>query len=237
MKKKVQASDCKIKKSSDGITMSKMAGDPFITIENVQSAFKEGAVHTITVELDVDEKVDMALYYQTEGDTQFSQDKIYIFKVSPKKSSWTYLVPGDITNLRLDVSTQTERVTVKDIRVNNCESDNAAYEKLQNSEVTNVTYAENTYTAEVNNSSDRRQMLCVPLLYSEGWTAVIDGKETKLYSINSGLCGIEIPSGAHQVSLTYEMPHKIAGIVLSGVGVVIYLILLIYWTMQRRKNR
>ena len=237
LKKKVQASDCKIKKSSDGITMSEMAGDPFITIENVQSAFKEGAVHTITVELDVDEKVDMALYYQTEGDTQFSQDKIYIFKVSPKKSSWTYLVPGDITNLRLDVSTQTERVTVKDIRVNNCESDNAAYEKLQNSEVTNVTYAENTYTAEVNNSSDRRQMLCVPLLYSEGWTAVIDGKETKLYSINSGLCGIEIPSGAHQVSLTYEMPHKIAGIALSGVGVVIYLILLIYWSKKRRKNR
>ena len=237
LKKKVQASDCKIKKSSDGITMSEMAGDPFITIENVQSTFKEGAVHTITVELDVDEKVDMALYYQTEGDTQFSQDKIYIFKVSPKKSSWTYLVPGDITNLRLDVSTQTERVTVKDIRVNNCESDNAAYKKLQNSEVTNVTYVENTYAAEVNNSSDRRKMLCVPLLYSEGWTAVIDGKETKLYSINSGLCGIEIPSGAHQVSLTYEMPHKIAGIALSGVGVVIYLILLIYWSKKRRKNR
>lgn len=237
LKKKVQASDCKIKKNRDGITISEMAGDPFITIENVQSAFKEGAVHTITVELDVDEKVDMALYYQTEGDTQFSQDKIYIFKVSPKKSSWTYLVPGDITNLRLDVSTQTDRVTVKDIRVNNCESDNAAYEKLQNSEVTDVTYAENTYAAEVNNSSDRRQMLCVPLLYSEGWTAVIDGKETKLYSINSGLCGIEIPSGAHQVSLTYEMPHKIAGIALSGVGVVIYLILLIYWSKKRRKNR
>ena len=126
---------------------------------------------------------------------------------------------------------------MKDIRVNNCESDNAAYKKLQNSEVTNVTYAENTYAAEVNNSSDRRQMLCVPLLYSEGWTAVIDGKETKLYSINSGLCGIEIPSGAHQVSLTYEMPHKIAGIALSGVGVVIYLILLIYWSKTRRKNR
>ena len=237
LKKKIQASDCKIKKNRDGITMSDMADDPFITIENVQSAFKEGAVHTITVELDVDEKVDMALYYQTEGDTQFSQDKIYIFKVSPKKSSWTYLVPGDITNLRLDVSTQTERVTIKNIRVNNCEPDNAAYKKLQNSDVTNVTYAENTYAADVNNSSDRRQMLCVPLLYSEGWTAVIDGKETKLYSINSGLCGIEIPSGAHQVSLTYEMPYKIAGIALSGVGVVIYLILLVYWSKKRRKNR
>ena len=214
-----------------------MESDPFITMDNVQSVFKEGAVHTITVEMDVDEKVDMALYYQTEGDTQFSQDKIYIFKVSPKKTSWTYLVPGDITSLRLDVSTETDDVTVKDIRVNNCESDNAAYEKLKNSEVTKIAYEGNTYTANVSNSSGRRQMLCVPLLYSEGWTAVMDGKETDLYSINSGLCGIEIPSGSHQVSLSYEVPHRAAGIALSGVGVVIYLILLIYWTMQRRKNR
>ena len=237
LKKKVQASDCKIKRTSDGITISDMESDPFITMDNVQSAFKEGAVHTITVEMDVDEKVDMALYYQTEGDTQFSQDKIYIFKVSPKKTSWTYLVPGDITSLRLDVSTETDDVTVKDIRVNNCESDNAAYEKLKNSEVTKIAYEGNTYTANVSNSSGRRQMLCVPLLYSEGWTAVMDGKETDLYSINSGLCGIEIPSGSHQVSLSYEVPHRAAGIALSGVGVVIYLILLIYWTMQRRKNR
>lgn len=236
LNKKIQASDCKIRKKREGIVMSDMTDDPFITIENVQSAFQEGAVHTITVELDVNEKVDMALYYQTKGDTQFSQDKIYIFKVSPKKSSWTYLVPGDITKLRLDVSTQTDHVTVKDIRVNNCESDNAACKKLRSSDVTNVTYAENTYAAEVNNSADRRQMLCVPLLYSTGWTALVDGKETNLYSINSGLCGIEIPSGTHQVSLSYEVPHRAVGIALSCVGVVIYLILLIYRVVQRRKN-
>lgn len=227
MDRKIEAVDCKAEKTPEGIRMSEMTEDPHILISNVGDAFGEGAVHTITIEADAAEKADMALYYKTEGVENFSQDQIYIFDISPKKSSWTYTIPGDVTDLRIDVSTEISEVTIRNVTGSNCEADNEAFYKLRNSEVSEISYTGNTYEAAVENSSEGTKMLCVPFLYHTGWKAEVDGEETALYNINSGLCGVEIPSGNHRVTLHYEIPHEQIGIGLTLCGLVVYAVWLL----------
>lgn len=234
MDREFQAVDCQGTKTEEGIVMSNMTNDPHIEMKKVQDAFGEGAVHTITMKVKAPKKVDMALYYKTARDEGFRQDQIYIFHISPKNDTWIYTVPGDITDIRIDVSTEISDVTIQDIRVSNCPSDNKAYEKLQNTDIRDIAYTDNTYQATINNNAAGTQMLCIPFLYSEGWQASLDGEPVNLYDINSGLCGVEIPAGTHQVTLQYNIPHEKVGIALSLGGIFIYLLWIGFGAYRRR---
>lgn len=229
-----QSMDCAIEEEAAGITMSQMTEDPHIVWEDVGDVFTQGAVHTVTVQVDAKEPVDMALYYQLEQDEGFRQDQICIFQITPQEDTWTGILPEDVTALRLDVSTEIEKVTIEEVAVGNCPGLNEAYEKLRSSKVSEVAFADGRYSAQVENEQEQVQMLCVPLLYGKGWTGAIDGEKVPVYNINSGLCGIEIPSGSHQVTLTYQTPHKAAGMCLSGVGLLLYLGMLL---VSHRKKK
>ena len=61
-------------------------------------------------------------------------------------------------------------------------------------------------------------MLCVPFFYQRGWSARIDGEAVEVSNINSGLCGIQIPSGTHEVVLQYETPYRSLGLGMTIVG-------------------
>lgn len=233
-----EAVDCKTEQTAEGIYMSEMTEDPHILLNNVGDVFGSEPVYTITINADVSEKVDMALYYRTKGAESFSQEQIYIFRLRPKKEEWTYTIPGDVTDLRIDVSTKTDAVTIREISVNHCEADNGAFAGLKNSGVSEITYTGNTYRATVENTDVQTKMLCVPFLYSEGWNASVDGEKTKLYSINSGLCGIEIPEGTHEVVLEYRIPLERYGIYLTVGSSVFYLLwLFVSIVVKRRKIR
>ncbi len=218
----VQAVECRAERTSEGIRMSEMEADPHIIIENMGDALGEGTIHRISVEVDAEEEVDMALYFKSADDTAFSQDKISVFHITPEENEWSYLLPGDVTDIRIDVSTEISEVTVRDVRVSDCDSDNDALEKLKSSAVTDIQYEGNVYRANVENTSGGVEMLCVPFLYGQGWKGSVDGQEVKVYSINSGLCGLEIPEGSHQVTLSYEAPYKRLGQIVSLAGAAVY---------------
>lgn len=234
---KVTANDCKVNQTKSGITMTEMTDDPNIVWQNVGNTFGDAPIHTITIEVEAPKAVDMALYYKGKDDENFRGDQICIFHINKKQNTWTGIVPGDITDLRLDVSTEVEEVTVKNITVSGCAGDNAAFEKLKNTDIKDSVFGDDRYSAKVNNTEKGTQMLCIPLLYGAGWSASLDGQETALYNINSGLCGVEIPAGEHQVVLTYEIPREKAGIVLTLGGSIVYLLWLSFGAIRRRKNR
>lgn len=217
--------DCGVIQDENGILIDEMTEDPYVIFSDVDAVLGTGPVHTVTVQAEVPEKTDLALYYKTEGDSDFSQDQICIFTLSPEDNIWMGTLPEDVTELRLDVSTEVDQVLLKELKINNCVDLNQAYEKLQSSPVTGITWEANTYQAQVDNVTDQSQMLCVPFLYSKGWQASIDGEMTTVYNINSGLTGIEIPKGGHVVTLTYESPDKLAGRILTLSGILIYVAL------------
>ncbi|WP_368217140.1 YfhO family protein, partial [Blautia wexlerae] len=61
--------------------------------------------------------------------------------------------------------------------------------------------------------------------YSKGFTAYVDGKETKLQKANTMFMALELGPGSHEIRLTYCTPYLKAGMLLSVLGLVIYVML------------
>lgn len=76
-----------------------------------------------------------------------------------------------------------------------------------------------------------------PLLpYDENFHITADGKEIQPERVNTAFLGVRIPEGNHQVKIWYEAAGSRAGLLLSGVAVVVGGIgIFLRTTGQRRK--
>ena len=219
------AVDCTMENNADGITVRDLGADPNVIFPGVESDFAdENKLYGLSLTMDVSEDTEMAVYYQTEGDEGFSADKVYTFSITKKHNTWEHVVPAGITALRVDVSTRIDYATIKDFEVKSYDLDATGYTALKKSGVSDVSYSDSTYQAQVTNDMQEKEMLCVPFFYQKGWTAKIDGETVEVSNINSGLCGIEIPSGTHEVVLQYETPYRSLGLGMTIVGVVIFIL-------------
>lgn len=231
------STDCQVAYTENGIRISDFAEDPNIVFSGIGEQLNNEPIHMIMMKINVEQETDMALYYKRFNQKNFSQDQVLIFQVSPDNQEWRYFIPGDVEDIRIDVSDGAEEVEIVKLAVSNCQEENKAYRELQNSEVSEIEYQEGIYSARVKNSGETSRMLCVPLMYASGWQASIDGKEAEIYNINSGLCGIEIPAGNHTVVLHYELPHEKLGDVLTAVGLTVGVLLLLWEEYRKRQNR
>lgn len=99
-------------------------------------------------------------------------------------------------------------------------------EKLKTSRVDNVKIDTNIISGTL--KADKNKLLCLATSYSKGWRAYIDGEKTEVYCLNEHYPGIVVPAGEHEVRFSFEMPYKGAGIVLSLLGIVAYVIIVLY---------
>ena len=237
MEKVDTAVDCTMEKNADGITIRDLGADPNVIFTDVENEFAdENKLYGLSLTMDMSEDTEMAVYYQTEGDEGFSADKVLTFPITKKKNTWEHVIPAGVTALRVDVSTQIEYATIRDFEVKSYDLDETGYTALKNSGVTDVSYSDSTYQAQVTNDSQTDEMLCVPFFYQKGWTAEIDGETAEVSNINSGLCGIEIPAGTHQVVLQYETPYRSLGVGMTVAGIVIFVIIFPGTALWRRKR-
>ena len=68
-----------------------------------------------------------------------------------------------------------------------------------------------------------------------GWRVTVDGKPSRLIPADDAMVAVLVPSGTHQVDLTYRAPNQVAGAALSGIGVILAASLII-WTRRRRSG-
>lgn len=73
-----------------------------------------------------------------------------------------------------------------------------------------------------------QQILILTDTYYPGWTATVDGKETKIFPVNIAQRGIVIPKGNHDIIFSYRPQSLRRGIKLSVGGLIIVLILMAY---------
>lgn len=88
--------------------------------------------------------------------------------------------------------------------------------------------------------ADDSGWLVTSLPYDENFHITVDGKEIQPERLNTAFLGIHIQEGKHQVKIWYEAAGSRAGLLLSGVAVVvggigIFLRILLRTTGQRRK--
>ena len=63
----------------------------------------------------------------------------------------------------------------------------------------------NEITGDISVSEKKALVLSVP--YSKGFTAYVDGKETKLQKANTMFMALELEPGSHEIRLTYCTPY------------------------------
>lgn len=90
--------------------------------------------------------------------------------------------------------------------------------------------------------ADDSGWLVTSLPYDENFHITVDGKEIQPERVNTAFLGVCIQEGNHQVKIQYESAGSQAGLLLSGVAVVvggigIFLRILLRTTGQRRKAR
>ncbi len=83
-----------------------------------------------------------------------------------------------------------------------------------------------------------KQFLIVSeIYYPEGWKALVDGKENKIYNVNHVLRGIEVPNGKHKIEFKFEPSTYFIGVKLAWVGNILVLALITFGLFsERRKN-
>ena len=110
------------------------------------------------------------------------------------------------------------------------------YEKSMNAlredTLKNVKIGTNQVTGNID--LDKSKWLALSIPYSDGWTAYVDGKETKLYRANIQFMALHLDPGKHKIKLVYHTPLLNAGLAISGVTVLI--IVGILWNAFLKKK-
>ena len=83
----------------------------------------------------------------------------------------------------------------------------------------------------INLDEDEKLLLTIPA--ESGWAARVDGVEVEVKDLN-GLVMLEVPSGEHVISLTYETPGLKIGAVLSLAGIAFAIVWSIFMGMRRQ---
>ena len=83
----------------------------------------------------------------------------------------------------------------------------------------NASFSTSLITGTINLSSPK--LLCLSIPYSDGFTAYVDGKETKLIKANLMMMALPLSAGEHEIKLIYRTPGLTAGFLISVFGCII----------------
>lgn len=81
---------------------------------------------------------------------------------------------------------------------------------------------------------NKKKVLFFSIPYDKGWKAWVDGRPAELRLVNIGFMGLPLEPGRHKVVLEFTSPLLYAGGLVSGVGILVYVILL--WRTIRPRS-
>ncbi|MDY3250403.1 MAG: YfhO family protein, partial [Candidatus Choladocola sp.] len=100
----------------------------------------------------------------------------------------------------------------------------------------NVEMDTNRVSGTVSLEQDKILVLSIP--YQNGWTAYVDGKETKLQRANYMYMALPLSEGDHTIELTFEIPGmKYALVIMAGAVVLFIILCMMRWIRNRKKRK
>lgn len=107
---------------------------------------------------------------------------------------------------------------------------------LMTNKITNVSYSDNVFKADANNTLGKTGKLCIPIFFDTLWKAYIDGEKVETHNINGGLVGIIVEPGEHEIVLKYNNKCIPIGIGVSAFGIFLFILLLLYVNKKNMKR-
>ena len=81
-----------------------------------------------------------------------------------------------------------------------------------------------------------KQIRIVTLPYQKGWTAYVDGKKTDIQRVNYQYIGINLKKGSHDIKLHYQLPGIKLAFMITGGGLVVFAVIIIFNIVRKRQK-
>lgn len=142
---------------------------------------------------------------------------------------------NSIASLRLDVSGIAQDVEIESIEFHLINEDDTVeqLQQLQENTMTDFHQEGNTFTGSIYNPN-QEAMLCIPMIYSNHWSATVDGETAQIYNINGGLIGLSLSEGNHEISITYHDNSQQIGFAIGMVSFISYAIYAVIWWKKQK---
>ncbi|WP_026665251.1 YfhO family protein [Butyrivibrio sp. FC2001] len=106
-------------------------------------------------------------------------------------------------------------------------------ERLKQDTLDNIQISTDTIYGKCN--LDGKKLLCVATPYSKGWKGYIDGVEGEVLLVNAHYIGMLVDEGEHEILFYYRTPYKKEGILLSLLGIVMYICVIFFYKSKKHK--
>lgn len=93
------------------------------------------------------------------------------------------------------------------------------FDKLSEYTMQNTVLGSNEITGSITVPDER--ILCLQLLYTDGWRAYDNGVPAEIIPVNGCMTGLQLSPGEHDIRLEYHVPGLAPGMAVSGVTIVI----------------
>ena len=97
--------------------------------------------------------------------------------------------------------------------------------ELSKEKLENIKFSPNHISGTI--SVTEPKILCLPIPFSKGWKAYINGKEADLLNIQIMYSGLALKPGNYTIELEYRTPFLRHSFILSLVGLAIFVIMII----------
>ena len=111
----------------------------------------------------------------------------------------------------------------------------AAMAKLSANGMTVDTFTDTAVSGTLTATEDGAVM--TSLVYDTGWTVTVDGKPVEAFDAGQGLLAFDVSAGTHTVEMTFFPRGLKAGLLISGVSLLLFLALVILRASFDRRQR
>lgn len=78
-------------------------------------------------------------------------------------------------------------------------------------------------------------MFTIP--YDEGWKIFVDEEEVEISKALDTLIAIKVDSGEHEIILRYTPNGMNAGIILTAIGIIMFIVIVIIYKKKLKHNK
>ncbi len=93
-----------------------------------------------------------------------------------------------------------------------------------------------TTTLKMNINATSGQVLYTSIPYERGWTATVDGVGVPVYRTGSGLVGIDLPEGQHEITLKFLPDYFIYACIISASALVLFIAIIIVIRICKKRG-
>ncbi len=99
-----------------------------------------------------------------------------------------------------------------------------------------VKFENNRITAKIK-TGNSAELVFFSIPYEDGWSATLNGSPVEIEKVNVGFMAVKVPGNSNAtIQFTYKTPGLTAGLIVSGVSVILFIAYMILWKVKKRES-